>query len=157
MERKHDFWPYVLFILLSLLAGGLATVVSLDGMKAFGNLPQSPLTPPPAVFSLVWSILYVLMGVSAALIYTAQPRGLKDQYLLYGGTLLLNFLWPVLFVALGLRLAALIALLVMLALAIGTVIRYRPILPLAAWLQIPYALWLCFAFYLNLTAYQLNG
>ena len=157
MERKHDFWPYVLFILLSLLVGGLATVVSLDGMKAFGNLPQSPLTPPPAVFSLVWSILYVLMGVSAALIYTAQPRGLKDQHLLYGGTLLLNFLWPVLFFALGLRLAALIALLVMLALAIGTVIRYRPVRPLAAWLQIPYALWLCFAFYLNLTAYQLNG
>ena len=45
----------------------------------------------------------------------------------------------------------------MLALAIGTVIRYRPISPPAAWLQIPYALWLCFAFYLNLTAYQLNG
>ena len=59
--------------------------------------------------------------------------------------------------ALGLRLAALVTLLVMLALAIGTVLRYRPVSKPASWLQLPYALWLCFAFYLNLTAYQLNG
>ncbi len=157
MERKHDIWPYVIFIFLSLLTGGLATLVSMDGMKAFQYLPQSPLTPPPAVFSIVWSILYILMGVSAALVYTASPRGLKDQHLFYAGTLLLNFLWPVLFFAWELRLAALVTLLVMLALAIGTVLRYRPVRPLAAWLQLPYALWLCFAFYLNLTAYQLNG
>ena len=157
MERKNDFWPYAIFSCLSLLVGGLATLVSMDGMKAFQNLPQSPLTPPPVVFSIVWSILYVLMGVSAALVYIAPPRGLKDQHLFYAGTLLLNFLWPVLFFALGLRLAALITLLVMLALGIGTVIRYRPVSTLAAWLQVPYALWLCFAFYLNLTAYQLNG
>lgn len=157
MERKHDIWPYVIFIFLALLTGGLATLASMDGMKAYQYLPQSPLTPPPLVFSIVWSILYILMGVSAALIYIAAPRGLKDQHLFYAGTLILNFLWPVLFFALGLRLAALVTLLVMLALAIGTVIRYRPIRPLAAWLQLPYALWLCFAFYLNLTAYQLNG
>ena len=157
MERKHDIWPYVIFIFLSLLTGGLATLVSMDGMKAFQYLSQSSLTPPPAVFSIVWSILYILMGVSAALVYTASPRGLKDQHLFYAGTLLLNFLWPVLFFAWELRLAALVTLLVMLALAIGTVLRYRPVRPLAAWLQMPYALWLCFAFYLNLTAYQLNG
>ncbi|MBR5742188.1 MAG: tryptophan-rich sensory protein [Clostridia bacterium] len=157
MERKRDLRPYVIFIFLSLLTGGLATVVSLDGMKAYQFLPQSPLTPPPVVFSIVWSVLYILMGMSAALIYAAPPRGLKDEHLLYAGTLLLNFLWPVLFFALGLRLAALVFLLVMLALAIGTIVRYRPISPPAAWLQLPYTLWLCFAFYLNLTAYQLNG
>ena len=157
MEKKNDFWPYAAFILLSLLVGGLATLVSVDGMRAFQNLPQSPLTPPPVVFSIVWSILYVLMGVSAALIYGVEPRGLKDQHLLYAGTLLLNFLWPVLFFALELRLAALVVLLVMIALAIGTVVRYRHLNKTAAWLQLPYTLCLCFAFYLNLTAYQLNG
>ncbi len=157
MERKQSFWPYVIFIFLSLLTGGLATLVSMDGMRAFQNLAQSPLTPPPVVFSIVWSILYILIGVSAALVYIAPPRGLKDQHLFFAGTLLLNFLWPVLFFALGLRLAALVTLLVMLALAIGTVIRYRPVSATAAWLQVPYALWLCFAVYLNLTVYQLNG
>ena len=157
MEQKRCIWPYVIFIFLSLLIGGLATLVSMDGMKAFGDLPQSPLTPPPVAFSIVWSVLYTLMGVSAALIYDTPPRGLKDQHLLFAGTLLLNFLWPVLFFALRLRLAALIALLVMLILAIGIVVRYRSVSRAAAWLQVPYALWLCFAFYLNLVAYQLNG
>ena len=156
MERKRSFWPYVIFIFLSLLTGGLATLVSLDGMKAYRFLPQSPLTPPPVVFSIVWTVLYILMGVSAALVYVAPSRGLKDQHLFFLGTLLLNFLWPVLFFALGLRLAALVILLIMLALAIGTIVRYRPLSPLAASLQLPYALWLCFAFYLNLTAYQLS-
>ena len=156
MERKRSFWPYVIFIFLSLLTGGLATLVSLDGMKAYRFLPQSPLTPPPVVFSIVWTVLYILMGVSAALVYAAPSRGLKDQHLFVLGTLLLNFLWPVLFFALGLRLAALVILLIMLALAIGTIVRYRPLSPLAASLQLPYALWLCFAFYLNLTAYQLS-
>ena len=75
MERKRSFWPYVIFIFLALLTGGLATLVSLDGMKAYRFLPQSPLTPPPVVFSVVWSVLYILMGVSAALIYVAPPRG----------------------------------------------------------------------------------
>ena len=51
MERKRSFWPYVIFIFLALLTGGLATLVSLDGMKAYRFLPQSPLTPPPVVFS----------------------------------------------------------------------------------------------------------
>ncbi len=157
MERKHDLWPYVVFIVLPLLTGGLATLVSLDGMKAYAYLPQSPLTPPPVVFSIVWTVLYILMGVSAALVYVAPPRGVKDQHLFFAATLLLNFLWPVLFFALGLRLATLVTLLVMLALAIGTIVRYRPVSPTAVWLQLPYALWLCFAFYLNLTAYQLNG
>ena len=55
MEKKNNFWPYAAFILLSLLTGGLATLVSVDGMRAFGNLQQSPLTPPPVVFSLVWA------------------------------------------------------------------------------------------------------
>ena len=117
MERKHNFWPYVIFILLSLLTGGLTTLVSLDGIRAFGLLEQSPLTPPPVVFSIVWSMLYTLMGLSAALVFRAAPRGLKDQHLLYAGTLMLNFLWPVLFFALELRLAALVTLLVMVALA----------------------------------------
>ena len=45
MEKKNDFWPYAAFILLSLLVGGRATLVSVDGMRAFKDLPQSPQTP----------------------------------------------------------------------------------------------------------------
>ncbi len=129
----------------------------MDGMRRFQDLQQSALTPPPLIFSLVWTVLYILMGVSAALVYLADPRGLKEAHIYYGGTLLLNFLWPLLFFALELRRAALIVLLVMIALAIGVVLRYRPWSVPASNLQLPYTLWLFFACYLNLVTYQLNG
>ena len=157
MKQKSNFWPYAAFILLSLLVGGLAALVSMDGMRRFQDLQQSALTPPPLIFSLVWTVLYILMGVSAALVYLADPRGLKEAHIYYGGTLLLNFLWPLLFFALELRLAALVVLLVMIALAIGVVLRYRPWSVPASNLQLPYTLWLFFACYLNLVTYQLNG
>ena len=157
MKQKSIFWPYAAFILLSLLVGGLAALVSMDGMRRFQDLQQSALTPPPLIFSLVWTVLYILMGVSAALVYLADPRGLKEAHIYYGGTLLLNFLWPLLFFALELRLAALVVLLVMIALAIGVVLRYRPWSIPASNLQLPYTLWLFFACYLNLVTYQLNG
>lgn len=157
MKQKSNFWPYAAFILLSLLVGGLAALVSMDGMRRFQDLQQSALTPPPLIFSLVWTVLYILMGVSAALVYLADPRGLKEAHIYYGGTLLLNFLWPLLFFALELRLEALVVLLVMIALAIGVVLRYRPWSVPASNLQLPYTLWLFFACYLNLVTYQLNG
>lgn len=157
MKQKSNFWPYAAFILLSLLVGGLAALVSMDGMRRFQDLQQSALTPPPLIFSLVWTVLYILMGVSAALVYLADPRGLKEAHIYYGGTLLLNFLWPLLFFALELRLAALVVLLVMIALAIGVVLRYRPWSVPASNLQLPYTLWLFFACYLNLVTNQLNG
>ncbi len=157
MKQKSNFWPYAAFILLSLLVGGLAALVSMDGMRRFQDLQQSALTPPPLIFSLVWTVLYILMGVSAALVYLADPRGLKEAHIYYGGTLLLNFLWPLLFFALELRLAALVVLLVMIVLAIGVVLRYRPWSVPASNLQLPYTLWLFFACYLNLVTYQLNG
>ena len=157
MKQKSNFWPYAAFILLSLLVGGLAALVYMDGMRRFQDLQQSALTPPPLIFSLVWTVLYILMGVSAALVYLADPRGLKEAHIYYGGTLLLNFLWPLLFFALELRLAALVVLLVMIVLAIGVVLRYRPWSVPASNLQLPYTLWLFFACYLNLVTYQLNG
>ena len=157
MKQKSNFWPYAAFILLSLLVGGLAALVSMDGMRRFQDLQQSALTPPPLIFSLVWTVLYILMGVSAALVYLADPRGLKEAHIYYGGTLLLNFLWPLLFFALELRLEALVVLLVMIALAIGVVLRFRPWSVPASNLQLPYTLWLFFACYLNLVTYQLNG
>lgn len=157
MEKKNNFWPYAICILLSLLVGGVATLVSMDGMRAFQSLQQAPLTPPPVVFSIVWSILYILLGVSAAMVYIAPPRGIKEQHLLFGAALVLNFLWTVLFFALGLRLAAFVVLLLMLAVAVGTVVRFCPLSRTAALLQIPYALWLLFAGYLNLMVFLLNG
>ena len=147
----------VLWALLPLAVGALSALLSIDGMKENASLPQPALQPPPWVFMLAWSILYLLMGVGAGLVWNAAPRGWKDALIPFAGQLVLNFLWSPLFFAWKLRLAAFFVLLGMLGLAVWMTFAFFRVRPLAGKLQIPYLLWLCFAAYLNFASYLLNG
>ena len=104
-----------------------------------------------------WTILYLLMGVGAGLVWNAVPRGFQDALVPFFGQLILNFLWSPLFFAWKLRLAAFFVLLGMLGLAIWMAVAFYRVRKSAGLLQIPYLLWLCFAAYLNLASYLLNG
>ena len=147
----------VLWTLLPLAVGGLSALLSMNGMKENALLPQPALQPPPWVFMLAWSILYLLMGIGAALVWNAAPRGWKDALIPFIGQLFLNFLWSPLYFAWKLRLAAFFVLLGMFGLAVWMTAAFRRVRPLAGNLQIPYLLWLCFAGYLNLAGYLING
>ena len=148
---------YVLWALLPLAVGGLSALLSMDGMKENALLPQPALQPPPWVFMLAWTILYLLMGVGAGLVWNAPPRGYKDALIPFFAQLFLNFLWSPLFFAWKLRLAAFFVLLGMLALSVWMTVAFRRVRKAAGNLQIPYLLWLCFAAYLNFASYLLNG
>ena len=148
---------YVLWALLPLAVGALSALLSMDGMKANKLLPQPALQPPPWVFMTAWTVLYLLMGVGAGLVWNAVPRGYKDALVPFFGQLALNFLWSPLFFTWKLRLAAFFVLLGMLGLAVWMTVAFRRVRKAAGNLQIPYLLWLCFAGYLNLASYLLNG
>ena len=149
MNRKQKIdLSYLLWTLLPLAVGGLSALLSMDGMQRNATLPQPALQPPPWVFITAWTILYLFMGLGAGLVWNAYPRGKKDALIPFYAQLVLNFLWSPLFFALELRLAAFFVLM--------TVAFYR-VRKSAGLLQIPYLLWLCFAGYLNLAAYLLNG
>lgn len=155
-KQKIDL-SYLLWTLLPLAVGGLSALISSDGMKNNALLPQPALQPPPWVFITAWTILYLLMGLSAGLVWNAYPRGKKDAMIPFYTQLVLNFLWSPLFFALELRLAAFFVLLGMLGLAIRMTVAFYRVRKSAGLLQIPYLLWLCFAGYLNLAAYIING
>lgn len=158
MKTKQRIeWSYVLWALLPLAVGGLSALISMDGMKENAYLNQPALQPPPWLFTVAWSILYLLMGVGAGLVWNAVPRGWKDALIPFVGQLVLNFLWSPLFFVWKLRLAAFFVLLGMLALAIWMAVAFYRVRKSAGLLQIPYLLWLCFAGYLNLATYLLNG
>ena len=148
---------YVLWALLPLVVGSLSALLSMDGMKANAALPQPALQPPPWVFMAAWILLYLLMGVGAGLVWNAVPRGYKDALIPFFGQLALNFLWSPLYFAWKLRLAAFFVLLGMLGLAIWMAVAFCRVRKSAGLLQIPYLLWLCFAAYLNLAGYLING
>ena len=147
----------ILWALLPLAVGALSALLSMDGMKENALLPQPALQPPPWVFMLAWAILYLLMGVGAGLVWNAVPRGWKDALIPFLGQLALNFLWSPLFFAWKLRLAAFFVLLGMLALAVWMTAAFYRVRRSAGLLQIPYLVWLCFAAYLNLASYLING
>lgn len=151
--------PYVISILISVGVGALSALLTMGSMNIYSELRTPPLSPPSVLFPIVWSVLFVLMGVSAAIIYSYRekmPENVKSALTTYGTSLIVNFFWSIIFFNLRLFLASFVWLLLLLFLIIKTILQYRKINKAAAYLQIPYALWVAFAGYLNFGIWVLN-
>ena len=151
--------PYVIWIALALGVGILAALMTRGSMDIYQTVVTPPLSPPSILFPIVWTILYVLMGVSAAMIYKKrelQEDAVKKSLTTYLLSLIANFVWSLIFFNVRAYLVAFIWLLLLLYLIIDTIVQYKKIDPLAAYLQIPYALWVTFAGYLNVAIWLLN-
>jgi tryptophan-rich sensory protein len=129
----------------------------MDAMKSFDSLNKPPLSPPAFLFPIVWSILYVLMGIAAYLVLNSnKPARTRTALTVYGVQLFFNFLWSILFFNLKAYLFAFIWLVLLLILIIITAYLFFGINKAAGYLMIPYILWVTFAGYLNLAIYLLN-
>lgn len=149
--------PYLISILLALAVGGLGALASHSAMETFESLVQPPLAPPGWLFPVVWTVLYILMGISAAIIYTSPQGDRRGALGIYAAQLAVNLGWTVLFFPFGLYLAALIWLLALILLIVCMILRFCRIDPRAAYLQLPYLVWCLFAAYLNFGIYVLNA
>lgn len=137
------------------MVGSLASASAVDGWYA--DADKAPWTPPNSVFGPVWTVLYVIIGVAAWLVWREHGRpGRRRALTLYVVQLVLNSLWTPLFFngythwgTTGLILAAL-NILLLLACALGTFAAFRPVQRLAARLLVPYLLWIAYATTLNL-------
>lgn len=143
---------------MSIGTGLLAAVLTEGGMNTYMTFVKPPLSPPGWVFPIVWTILYILMGISAYLILEADaPEEKKEKALsIYGFQLLFNFMWSIVFFNFSNYLLALIILVILWLLIIAMIKNFREINPTAGNLQIPYLIWVTFAGYLNLAIYLLN-
>lgn len=156
MMKRNKLWTYAAWILLPLAVGGLSALFTAKGMPAYQALIKPPLTPPSLVFLIVWSLLYVLMGVGAARVRLAAPARAKGAMAAFALQLALNFFWSLWFFGLQWRLFAFLWLLLLLAAVLLMIRTFAPLDPPAARLQVPYLLWLAFAAYLNLAIWLLN-
>ena len=148
--------PLILFLLVTLGVGGLAGFLTSGSMEVYESIALPPLSPPPVVFPGVGGVLYILMAVSAYLIYMESKPGNRGELLLYAVQLAVNFAWPILFFNLQAFLISFLWLVFLLLLVVVMIILFYRIKPLAAYLQIPYLLWLCFAAYLNFGVWLMN-
>lgn len=150
---------YILFPVICLCVGGLSALCTAGNMKLFDGIEKPPLSPPAAVFPIVWTALYILMGLSAARIYDKREKNISAAKLsleAFAVSLIFNFFWSIFFFNSGAFLFSFLWLVMLLALVVITVILYKRVDKTAAYLQIPCVLWLAFAGYLNLFIYILN-
>lgn len=158
MKPKIKWKPLLLALALPLAVGGFSAFLTRDGMRAFASLRQPPLSPPAWLFPVVWTLLYLSMGLASYLVWVSgvSDRRRDRALTIYGLSLAANFLWPILFFTVQAWLAAFLLLLLLWALVGIAALLFGAITPRAGKLLLPYLAWLTFAAYLNLGVWLLN-
>lgn len=143
-------------ILIPITVGMFSALFSGNASMTYEMMNKPPLSPPGEVFPIVWTILYLLMGLSSYLVYQTKKPFRENGLLCYIIQLAFNFFWSIWFFQFELYLFSFIWLLVMICFVFCMIIRFYKVVPLAGLLQIPYLLWCFFAAYLNWKIYLLN-
>ena len=145
---------FVISILIPVVLGFLIGLITAP-TGSYANLQKPFLAPPGWVFPVVWTILYVLMGVSYGLL---NSKGLTDESInrSYYFQLIVNALWSIIFFNLEWRFFALLWIVLLIVLIINMIIKFYNKDKVAGLLQIPYLIWVLFATYLNYSFYVLN-
>jgi len=153
---KINFKRLIIFFAITFAVGGLSALITMGSMDMYDMVVKPALAPPPILFPIVWTILYALMAIGAYIISVSDCENKASALTSYFVQLGLNFIWPIIFFKLQAFLVAFVWL-VFLWIAIFDMIRkFRTCSKTAAYLQIPYLLWVTFAGYLNLMIYILN-
>jgi len=149
-----NFKIYLKSILIPVIVGTVVGLIT-SGSMEYNTLIQPPLAPPAILFPIVWSILYVLMGVSYGIL---ESNSLVDSSInsIYYAQLFVNALWSFFFFVFEWRLFSFLWILLLLALVIVMIVRFYEKSKVAGLLQLPYLAWVTFASYLNLAIYLLN-
>jgi len=137
-------------------ASGLATASSINDWFVTINKPS--FNPPNWLFAPVWTVLYIMMGVAAALVWDEgwEKSAVKNALLFFGIQLILNSLWTVIFFGFKQIDLALIEIIILWVMLFLTILKFTKIRKLASYLLIPYILWVSFATVLNGAIWQLN-
>lgn len=155
---KINWKLLIVCIAIPLAVGVLSSVITGGGMEVFAAVNKPPLSPPAWLFPVVWTILYTLMGISTYLIITsgAEREEVQNAIAIYAYQLTVNFLWPTFFFNFQWYFFSFLWLLLLIFLVAAMIRAFYKISKTAAYLNIPYLVWLVFAGYLNLAIWWLN-
>ncbi|HWH17066.1 MAG TPA: TspO/MBR family protein [Allosphingosinicella sp.] len=157
---RSPFWRYAAISVPLILGTGF--LIGRLSNSGYGNdwfdaLAKPATMPPGWAFGAAWSMLYIALGLSLALVLAApRQRGRRFALGLFAAQMLLNFSWSPVFFGMNEARPALLIIVTMLALSIAIVFLFRRIDRRANWLMLPYLAWLAFASHLNFEIIQLN-
>lgn len=152
------FYKCLFFSLLICVGGGwLSGLVTQQGIEDWYNhLIHPPGTPPNFIFPIVWTLLYVMISVSLALVLSSQTKNKTAALLFFSAQLVLNFTWSWLFFGMRAPMIAMIDLVFLWICIVATILAFTQHSKIGAYLLIPYLLWVTYAGYLNLSIWIMN-
>ncbi len=158
MNVKVKWKQLLIAVAIPLAVGGLSAFLTRDAMKEFAKLDQPPLSPSGWLFPVVWTVLFLLMGMASYLVWNASdPKGERGKALtVYSIQLAVNFFWTIFFFNLGWYLFAFAWLVFLWLLIVETILLFWKLSHTAGMLLLPYLAWVTFAGYLNFGIYLLN-
>lgn len=156
MKIKKD--ELAISILIPLAVGAVSSFLTRSSMMVFQSLNKPPLSPPGWLFPVVWTVLYILMGIASYIIYRQGEEKIevKEALRIYAVQLVFNFFWSIFFFRFEWYLFSFLWLVVLWMLILVMILRFWKISPTAAYMLLPYLIWVTFAGYLNLGIYMLN-
>lgn len=153
--KKIKIIPLLISIAIALGAGVVGNLLG-NAAAGYENLIKPAFAPPGIVFPIVWTILYIFMGIAAYLVYESDSPYKMEALRIYGLQLFVNALWPLFFFRFEMFFFAFWWLILLLFLVIITAKLFYQVNPMSGYLMIPYILWLLFAAVLNYSVYLLN-
>lgn len=157
---KNKLWiKLIVSLALPLAIGAIGSLFTASSIPTwYANLSKPTFAPPNWVFAPVWTTLFILMGIACFLIWKkgTAVSGVKTSLGIYSFQLLLNLLWSVIFFYLRAPGWAFLEIMILWTAILLTVGRFHKISRLAAWLLVPYLLWVSFASYLNFSIWRMN-
>ena len=150
---------YVVWVLLSFSAGALGQLATGPAIYTwYATLNRPVIAPPNWIFGPVWTLLYISMGIAAAMIWQKgiSNKAVQVAILIFLIQLILNGLWSFLFFGWHWLLLAFVEIIIMWAFILLTIIKFYALSPVAGLILIPYLLWVSFASVLNFSFWWLN-
>ena len=146
----------IYYIIITFLIGVVPSIPTFKTMSMYQTINKPALSPPSIVFPIAWTILYLLMAISIYKINNTSDKKIPKANLIYYLQLIVNALWTPIFFGLKAYLFSYIWIIILIILVVTMIITFYKIDKTAAYLQIPYLLWLIFASYLNYGILILN-
>jgi len=150
--KQNKILIFIVSMLIPIFAGLIGSFATSSQIPSwYESLNKPSFTPPTYIFSIVWTILYLMMGVALYLVLLKGWSKIKVRNAVYIFLLqlLLNVSWSIVFFGFHQILLALIALVTLLFILTFTICQFSNLSKIAAWLLVPYLLWAIFAFFLN--------
>ena len=154
--KKIDIKKLIFYILITYLIGVLPSIFVFESMSTYNTLNKPPLSPPSIVFSILWPIFYLLMGISIYIIMQSKRKLKKNARIIYYIQLITNVLWVPIFFGFKEYFFSFLWILMLIVLVITIISIFYKISKKSAYIQIPYLLWLLFVSYLNFGVFVLN-